>query len=298
VPIYDFEFNNDAVPVKWTNQQFDPKNRHGLEQKPAIHQRVEDPRPRDDIFFERQNVNIAEEVHEILPQGHRTMDRGLKNYFSGIPVPTKDGVRIMGVRISGGDKPYLIWAQDLRYGRVTLPIMAIRRESDEFHFMKFSPAHHHYIAKRFIDQECSRIALTYRPVPSLINYTLSVWAEHKRDLEYVNYQVRRRFNPVAEFLVEDEHLRGSVFLKYNGTTMAIDDDIPAEQRQNKRYDYSITMEGWMPLPEKIVPSILGTVTSLREGRGVLSTPGIGVGDLLETVSGKSDLPLVQIRSRP
>jgi hypothetical protein len=294
VPIYSFDFS-DTNPIKLTNQQFDPKDQHGRpEPKPAQFQRFEDAKPRDDIWFERQNVNIAQEVHEILPQGYRTMDRGLKNYFSGIPIPTKDGLRIMQVRISGGDKPYLIWAQDLRHGRVQLPVMSIRRENDEHHSMKFSPAHFHYMAKRFLDQECSRIALAFRPVPSLISYTISVWAEHKRDLEYANYQIRRRFMPVAEFLVEDEHLRGSVFLKYNGMTVAIDDEVPPDQRANKRYDYSLTMEGWMPLPERVVPAILGKVTTLKEGV-IKSQTGAFSGSVLDTITGKSDLPLVQIR---
>jgi hypothetical protein len=293
VPIYDFDFARMS-PKAWTDQRFSPKDGKGRpEKRLAIAQRAEvgyEAKPKEDIWFERQNVDIAQEVHEILPQGYRTMDRGMKNYFSGMPVPTKDGLRLLQVRLSGGDKPYLIWAQDLKVGRVKLPVMAIRRENDEHYPMKFSPAHGHWMAKRYLDSECSRIALSYRPVSALIGYTLSVWAEHKRDLEYINYQLRRRFHPVAEFMVEDEHLRGSVFIKYNGMTVAVDDEVPADQRSNKRYDYNLQIEGWMPLPEKVVPSILGQVTSLREGVGRLNT-----GELLETFSGKSDLPLVQIK---
>lgn len=290
--IYEFDFNN-VDPIVQTNQQFDPKDANGnLQRRPTIIQRAKDlaeAAPHDDIWFEHQNVDLSDEVREILPIGYRTMDRGVKNYFAGIPVPTKDGVRIMQVRVSGGDKPYLIWAQDLRLGRVTLPVMAIRRLDDEHNPNKFSPAHYHNMSRRFLDQDCSRIALAYRPISSYVNYTLSVWAEHKRDLEYINYQIRRRFHPVAEFLIEDEHLRGSVFMKYNGQTVAIDDEVPADQRANKRYDYNITIEAWMPLPERVVPAILGTVTSLREGTGRIT------GGLLDTISGKRDLSVIHIR---
>lgn len=294
-PIYEFDFSNDPQAIRnLTDMKFDPRSptREDVEPRPKIPTLppAMDAKPRDDLWFERQNVDIAEEIREVLPQGYRTMDRGIKNYFAGIQIPTKDDVRLMQVRITGGDKPYLVWAQDLRRGRVLLPVMAIKREDEEDNPMKFSPAHFHYMSKRFLDPSGTRVALTFRPVPSLIKYTLSVWAEHKRDLSYALYQIRTRFNPVAEFMVEDEHLRGSVFMKYNGMTSVIDDEVPADQRANKRYDFSITMEGWLPLPEKVVPTILGRVTTLREGVNKIPT-----GDVLEVVSGKDVLNTAQIR---
>lgn len=293
MPIYDFEFDNGVNPIKLTEMRFDPKNIEGLERRPAIEPTpvAIEAKPRDDIWFERQNVNIAEEVREILPQGHRTMDRGIKNYFSGVQVPTKDGIKMMQVRLSGGDKPYLIWAQDLKLGRVTLPVMSIKRESGEFLPAKFSPAHTHYMSRRYLDPEGSRIALAFRPVPSLISYTLSVWAEYKRDLEYIDYQIRTRFNPnCAEYMVEDEHMRGSVFLTYEGMTVAVDDEIPADQRANKRYDYSIRMEGWLPLPEKVVPAILGKAVALKDGS--IQT----YGDTLGVLYSKGTLPVTEVRT--
>lgn len=290
--IHEFEFVD--TPRSMTDQQYTPRSRNKEDQEPRPKQTTlpvaQEAKPRDDIFFERLNVNVAEEIHEILPQGFRTMDRGIKNYFMGMKVPTNDGARLLQVRITGGDKPYLVWAQDLKRGRVRLPIMAIKREDDSHNPMKYSPAHWHYMSKRFLDPSGTRIALAFRPVPSLINYTLSIWAEHKRDLEYVFYQVRTRFNPVAEFLVEDEHIRGSVFMKYNGMTVASDDEVPADQRQNKRYDISVEMEGWLPLPEKVVPSILGRVGSFKEGVSKIPT-----GEVLETILGKQILNAAQIR---
>jgi hypothetical protein len=293
MPVHEFDFDDSNNPRKMTDQRFDPRNRtEGVERRPnsTVLPVAHEAKPRDDILFERQNVNISEEIHEILPQGYRTMDRGIKNYFSGIQVPTKDSVRLMGVRISGGDKPYLVWAQDLRRGRVQLPVMAIRREGDEHNPMKFNPAHLHYMSKRFLDPDGTRVALAYRPVPALISYTLSAWAEHKRDLEYIFYQIRARFNPIASFMVEDEHIRGEVIMKYEGMTVAVDDEVPADQRQNKRYDYSITMEGWLPLPEKVVPTVLGRVTSFRE-----HSSKIPKGDVLDVIHGKDVLNVAQLR---
>jgi hypothetical protein len=290
--IHNFDFNDIGTPRKLTDMRLDPKSGEGLERRPAISPLPigKEALPKNDIYYERQNVNIAEDVREILPQGYRTMDRGIKNYFSGILVPTKDGLKMTGVRISGGDKAYLIWAQDLKMGRVTLPVMAIKRESDQFNEQKFSPPHFHYMSRRFLDSEGSKVALAYRPRPAILKYTLSVWAEHKRDLEYILYQISTRFNPIAEFMVEDEHLRGSVVLKYNGMTVAVDDDIPADKFAQKRYDIALEMEGWLPLPEKHVPTILGRVTTLKD-----QTFAVDVGDVLDVVHGKDVLNDIQIR---
>ena len=285
MPLHSFDFSDEGGGKKLTSTQFQPQNGDKIEQRPAI---ATAPLYQDDmkyakktnIFFENQNINIAEDVHEILPQGFRTMDRGIKNYFSGIRVPTTDSIKLLQVRMAGGDKPYQIWAADIKRGRVFLPCMSIKRENDEAFPEKFSPAHYHYMAKRFVDQDLTRIALSYRPLPMKISYTLSVWAESKRDLEYINYQIRTRFHPVAEFLVEDEHFRASILLHFNGATPHVDDDVPADQRGNKRYDFAIQMEGYLPLPEKVVPSVLGKVTTLKDG-GEQS-----YGTVLQTMQGR------------
>jgi hypothetical protein len=294
MPIHNFEFDNSMNPRKMVDQQFTPRNpnREIVEPTPSMPELpvAVEAQSREDMWFERQNVNIAEEVREILPQGYRTIDRGIKNYFSGIQIPTKDGARIMQVRISGGDKAYLVWAQDLKRGRVQLPLMSITRTNAEFNPMKFSPPHFHYMAKRFLDPSGTKIALAYRPVPAIINYTLSIWAEHKRDLEYALYQINTRFNPVAEFLVEDEHLRSSVFMKYEGWNASTEDELPADQIQKKRYDYNISVEGHLPLPEKVVPSVLGRVINMREG-----TQKVPSGDVLAVIAGKGVLNTAQIR---
>jgi hypothetical protein len=264
MPLHDFNFDNSPNPLKMTNMKFDPRDGQNLEDRPAIGPIITDNKSRDDIWFERRNIDISQEMHEFSYQGYRTIDRGMKNFFSGIMVPTQDGVRPMQVRISGGDKPYLAWAQDLKYGRVKLPVMSIKREGEEDNPNMFSPAYMPY-GKQYVDMEKSKVNLFYRPVPSLLKYSCMLWAEHKRDLEYLLYWIRIRFNPEADFYVEDERIRANVFTKYNGMTVSIDDDVPAEQRANKRYDFSFSTEGWLPLPSKTIPTILGRVTVLRDG---------------------------------
>jgi hypothetical protein len=131
----------------------------------------------------------------------------------------------------------------------------------------------------------TRIALSYRPVPVKVYYTLSAWAEYKRDLEYIIYQIRTRFHPIAEFFVEDEYQKCSLIAHYEGTTISVDDEVPADQRQNKRYDISIWVEGYLPLQEKIVPSILGKVLALKEK---------DTGEVLQTLEGKLDVSQIDL----
>jgi hypothetical protein len=288
MPIYNFDAAEVADGKKLVSMQFDPMRKDQVEDHPSIPQLLKETKQLTTILFEDQNIAKDEEVREILPKGYYTMDRGIKNYFAGIRVPTKDGVKLMQVRLSGGDKPYLMWAQDLKRGRVTLPVMSIKREGEEPFLDKFSPAHYHWFQKRFLDQDMTRIALSYRPISAKITYSLSVWAEHKRDLEYITYQIRSRFNPICEFFVEDEYFKCSIIMHYNGMTPAVDDDVPPDQRANKRYDFSIQMEGYLPLPEKVVPSILGRVTILKDASVN------NYGDVLQVLEGKQILANISI----
>jgi hypothetical protein len=69
-------------------------------------------------------------------------------------------------------------------------------------------------------------------------------------------------------------------MHFNGATPHVDDDVPADTRGNKRYDFAIQIEGYLPLPEKVVPSILGKVTTLKDG-GEQS-----YGTVLQTIQGR------------
>lgn len=215
-----------------------------------------------DLFEDPVNINTPESIATILPKGFYTFDRGIKNYFAGIRVPTNDNLRIMNIRIAGNDKSVLIWMQELKRGRVTLPIMSINRTNVEYNEQKFSYPYH-AMSTRY-NHDGSKLIKTYRPVPYLINYELSIWAEHKRDAEYATYQILTRFNPLAEFKVQDEYITGNVQLRYQGWSNESDVEIDAETRPNIRYTISCQMEAWLPLPEKVVPTILGGVSNFKE----------------------------------
>ena len=209
-------------------------------------------------------------LEEFLQPAFWSLDSAMKQYFSGIRVPTKDSYRFMRVKIAGGDKSLLIWADDLKEGRARLPLAAINREGHEFNPDKFSP-HYHPLSARFLNSRGNLVAKTFRPVPYNVNYKITIWTERKRDAEYVIYQILTRYSPLAEFRMYDGKIAGNVQLKLSSCSDASDKEVGHDQHANVRYEVSTVAEAWLPLPEQIVPTVLGRVTSLKEKVGALLT---------------------------
>jgi len=134
-----------------------------------------------------------------------------------------------------------------------------------------------------------RVALVRRPVPFLVRYTFTIGASWKNDADHALQQVLTRFNPLAEFVMRDQHLEGSVQLRYEGAADTSEKEAGFDQKANTRYEVTMTAEAWLPLPELVVPTILGHANVVREyatnqllyvGRG--NTPRL----FLEPVSGR------------
>jgi len=233
------------------------------------------------IGFDPQNV-ATEDVHQVLVPGFEAMDRGVKEFFSDIQVPTKDGLKPLTVRVAGGDKTILYWKQDLTTGRVKLPICSVNRTGLRGNPERRTPAEaapHFY--RRFADSDKTRMVVSPREFSVLIDYTLSIWAERKRDMEFIIYQMITRFNPVAQWTVEDEFMVGDITATWEGTTDNSDIDIDANQLAKVRYDTEIKIEGWLPLSGRIVPTVLGRVQTLdeldtREFLGVIKSSPRGI----------------------
>jgi hypothetical protein len=238
---------------------------HGLKDIPSVQQLSHSEggrRPFDGTDF----LAYPSHLEEFLTPGFRSLDSNMKQYWSGMRVPTKDSYRFMRVKISGGDKSLLIWADDLKEGRVRLPVAGLSREGHEFNSEKFSPP---YLAMtaRYLSTRYDQAAKVYRPVPFLVDYNMTVWAERKRDAEYILYQVLTRFNPLAEFRMYDGKLEGAVQLRFGGSSDASDKEIGFDQHAAVRYEFQFTAEAWLPLPEKIVKTVLGRTMTLSERAG-------------------------------
>jgi hypothetical protein len=55
----------------------------------------------------------------------------------------------------------------------------------------------------------------------------------------------------------DGKLEGNVQLRYGGAQDASDKEAGYDQHANVRYEVTTTAEAWLPLPEKIVPTVYG-----------------------------------------
>lgn len=255
MPVYDFSFA--------------PKMGDGLPESQPIVPNLVPNQPNantPDPLTDTTNTLVGETQDDILVPGMKTMDRGVKEFFKDLQVPTKDGVKSVVVRLAGGDKTILFWKQELETGRVELPVMSINCTGWQFNPNKFSPAH--MPAYKFLaDRNGSKMGVMPREYPLLANYTLSVWAEKRRDLEYIVWQVVTRFNPVAEWTVQDEFMRGNIYATMEGVSNNTDIDVNANELSKVRADINIKIEGWMPLPAKYVPTVLGQIQTVNEITG-------------------------------
>lgn len=260
--IHDFDANYTVKEGKWATPP--TQLPLGLSEMPAVRQlsHIEGGRNTLDIDF----LSYPNHLEEFLIPGFRSLDETMKQYWSGVRVPTKDSYRFMRVKVAGGDKSLLVWADELKEGRVRLPVAAISREGHEFNPEKFSPMYH-AMGVRYLSTRYDLAAKFYRPVPFLVDYNLIIWAEHKRDAEYILYQALTRFNPLAQFRMFDGKLAGEVQLRFGGSTDASDKEIGFDQQAQVRYEINMTAEAWLPLPEQIVKTVLGTTAVFKERLG-------------------------------
>lgn len=270
MPIYDF--NQDLTVKKEQTQAMHIP--HGLREMPSARQisHSEGRKPLDGQSLQAYPYHLE----EFLATGFWSLDAAMRKYWSGIRVPTKDSYRFMRVKVAGGDKSVLTWADELNEGRIRLPVAALDRTKHEFNAEKFSPAYHSMTA-RYLNARGDTAARVYRPVPYLVSYTMIVWANRKRDIEYIMYQVMTRFNPLAEFRMFDGKIAGAVQLRFNGVSDASDKEVGHDERAKVRYEVDMQAEAWLPLPEKIVPTILGRVNILREIGGDILAAAKGSG---------------------
>ena len=249
--IYDF---NSDMSVRINTVQDVP---FGLPRHAAVSQLSDSQGGRRQLVGQDYD-QFPSHVEEYLLPGFKSLDEAVKQYWTGIRVPTKDSYRFMRVKIAGGSKSILVWRGDLKDGRTKLPVAAISRTGQEFFKEKFSPSYLP-MRKRYLNTDGSLVSLVYRPVPYAVNYEMGVWAEHKRDAEYILYQVLTRFNPLAEFRMYDGKLAGNVQMKLTSSSDSSDKEISNDTNAKVKYDFAFTCEAWLPLPEVVVPAVLGQV---------------------------------------
>lgn len=222
------------------------------------------------------------DVTETLDPGFHYLDDAMKMYWSDVRIPTKDSYRFMRTKVAGASSSLQIWVDDLRHARVQLPVMSISREDYEYNPEKFSPP---YISMRekYLNRGMTRIKNIYRPAPYNVSYKLTIWAEHKRDAEFALKQILIRFNPLAEFVANDDHIHGTITNHLKSSSDVSEKEATAEQKAKVRYEVNIMSEAWLSLPETSVPSILGVVRSVDENLVSNDTAAIIFNRIVERV---------------
>ena len=203
-------------------------------------------------------------VREDVPVAFHALERALKHYFSDIPVPAKDHVRFMQVQVSGGKRATLYWNQSLQEGKAHLPVAAISSTKDyEFNYEKYSMPYFP-MRIRYLNSSRTKCAKVFRPLPVLINYTITVLAEHKRDMGYIQTHLLRRFNPYAEIMMDDGRVQGTVQLYYKGASNTTEEEVGFDQEEMISWELRFQADAWLPLPELVTSTVRGTVSVWRE----------------------------------
>jgi len=256
VPIY--EFDGDLRQLPDVNMVSPVTGRiNGIEQLDDVQSK------KVDLLGEFTDEYSAY-VREDVPVAFHALERSLKHYFSDIPVPAKDHVRYMQVRISGGKRATLLWNQDLQEGKAHLPVAAISGGQDfEFNYEKYSMPYFP-MGVRYLNSSRSKVAKVFRPMPFLINYTITVLTEHKRDMGYIQSHLLRRFNPYAEFTMDDGRIQGTVQLYYKGAATTTEDEVSYDQDEVISWELRFQADAWLPLPELITPTVRGHASIWRE----------------------------------
>lgn len=260
--IYDFNFNQSKSTSPISEGYTDSK-KEIVAKYDRVPNQSEHKSPIAEVNSQGQNLS-PEEVVQISQRGFYRLDEGMKNWLSGIKVPTTDSYKIAQSYIISHDKSVLAWAQELFDGRVQLPIVSIYRQSWSFDPGRFTPPYLPY-RRVFTDRTRRKVKMSYRPIPFKVEYTTSIWASFKSDAEYIMSNIIRRCNPLGEFEVEDDvGIPIMARVKNNGNTNSADIDLDAKSKPKVIYDISMTVDYELPLNEKIVPTVLGKVLTLKE----------------------------------
>lgn len=245
-----YEFNTDFTPT--TSGAIDVAPPGSSQLSHLQHGRVD--------WFSKYSGDPAD-IEDFLMPGFRSLDEAMKMWWSGMRVPTKDSYRFCRIKVAGGSKSVMVWRDELRNGRARMPVASLTRGKEDFNKDRYSPSYHP-MAVRMPSSRSDLAVMVCRPTPWLVDYTLSVHCVSKRDAEYINYQVLTRFNPLATFRMSDGRLTGDATVRFGGGSDQSERETQADQSRLVKYEYSMTVEAWLPLPERVVKTVIGMVTNV------------------------------------
>lgn len=259
MPVHDFQFTPPQSTI--------PSNKSYIRQDMPIDNRPErvpnisipkQPPPLEDP----KNLS-PERVREISTKGFYVLDETIQRWLSGIKVPIHDNYKVASVHVVSQDRSVMSWAQETFDGRVRLPIISLHRKSWSFDPTRYTPPYLP-ILKQFTDTTSRSMRLVYRPVPFIVEYNVAIWCEYKHDAEYIMTDIIRRSSPMATVEVEDEYVQQVVRITSSAGNNSSDIDIGAKERAKVIYEVPLRVEYSIPINEKIVPTILGRIVTIKE----------------------------------
>lgn len=244
-----------------------------LQRKPLVDMSVyegvrTEPKPR---LINDQNIDHTEGHLNTLEPEFLHVDRAMLNYFSNLECPSKDGLRTMKVkvRIAGGDKSILIWERELQEGskRVQLPVISINRGGMTPNKNKQHPTG--MAASWALINNGKEARLNFAPHAWAIEYTITIWANQKTDVEHIIRQITDRFDHAQQDRVrlETENHVGQGIIEMKNISYNADLEGGSETQPKVRYDITFSIEAWVPRKTVSVPTILGEVISMKELNG-------------------------------
>jgi hypothetical protein len=280
VPIHDFSQSVVDYQNPLTSQQ-PAQYPIGLEQSADLNtpplSAVAGAKPGfTDMLTGRGGWTLPVDERDYQEPAFRPLEEALKMYWSGIRVPCKDGYRMLRIKIAGQSRPLAIWRDDLLNGRAVLPVGSIARSNFTWDKERYAPPFHP-MAYRYVNGEGSAVALVYKPTPVLVNYTLTVVSETKRDDGYVMTTVMRRFQSgVIEFIVKDGHTNYVARGNFDGGDNQTEGRLDDGARGFIVTAYKMVVEAYLPLPERVLPTVLAVNNQFRlpDGTVLDTTPNL------------------------
>lgn len=256
MPIYDFT-QDHSKSLDAGNSSYQGSQEVSIPRKP-----ISTPSLDKKVDIDTSINYAPEEVRQVATRGFFALDDGFKNWLSGIKIPTLDSYKAASVHVVNQDRSILSWAQEFIDGRVSLPIISLQRMSWSFDVSRFTPPYVP-VRKQFTDNTLRRVRQIYRPIPFKVEYSVYVWSQFKQDAEYIDSDLIRRSNPLGEFYIEDKYYSQIARVKHTGSSDSSDIDV-AKDRAKVVYNISFTLEYALPINEKIVPTVLGRVATIKE----------------------------------
>lgn len=215
------------------------------------------PKPgQTDILTGNQMWTAPSDIHDFTEPALRPLEESLKMFFSGIRVPYKDGYRMLRMRIANPQRSLSVWRDELLDGRATIPVGAIVRGGFDYDRTRYAPPYHP-MAYRYNNRSGTSVSMIYKPTPINVTYSLSVMTESKTDEGHCMTSIMRRFQSgIAEFIVNSAYSQWVARANYTGSDTQTEQRVDDGAKSFVVTVYKMSVEAWLPLPERSVPTAL------------------------------------------